>query len=166
MFQSFRRLGTIALACLALMSFKLGPETTGGEKLIYDVRGAFVAARPDISPDLMQSIHYQISNAIEATTRGKIRPRVVLTIRLVSVAKNSMLVGERASARVIVRAAAVQSGEVIAETKFTATVVSLDKSSIEQDLASGIAERVISEFRLNRPSPSTLATALFASPVR
>lgn len=161
MFQPFKRFGAIALACLALMSFRLGPETGSGEKLIYDVRGAFVAARPDISPDLMQSIHYQIANAISATTRVKLRPRVVLTIRLASVSKTSLLVGERASARVIVRAAAVQSGEVIAEARFTATVVSLDKSTVEQDLASGIAERVIGEFQLNRPSPSTLATALF-----
>lgn len=166
MFQPLKRFGMIALACLALMSFRLGPETADGDRLIYDVRSAFVAARPDISPDLMQSIHYQVSNAITATTRGKIRPRVVLTIRLVSVAKSSLLIGERASARVIVRAAAVQTGEVIAEAKFTATVVGLDKSSMERDLASGIAERVISEFRLNNPSPSTLATALFASPDR
>lgn len=67
--------------------------------------------------------------------------------------------GERASARVIVRAAAVQTGEVIAEAKFTATIIGIDKSSIEQELAYGVAERVISEFSLNRPSAVT--TALF-----
>lgn len=156
-----KRLGITLLASLALMSFRLGPETGEGDKLLYDVRGAFVAARPDISPELMQSIHFQVSNAIKDTVRDQTRPRVVLTIRLVSVAKGSVLLGERASARVVVRAAAVQTGEVIAEAKFTATVVGIDKEAIDRDLANGIAERVITEFRLNRPVPSTLATALF-----
>ena len=53
------------------------------------------------------------------------------------------------------------TGEVIAEAKFTATVVSFDNQSIEQELAYGVAERVIREFRLNRSGPTTLATALF-----
>ena len=59
------------------------------------------------------------------------------------------------------RAAAVATGEVIAEAKFTATVVSFDDEALEQELAYGVAERVIREFRLNRPGPTTLATALF-----
>jgi hypothetical protein len=109
----------------------------------------------------MQSIHAQLQNAIKTTARGEIRPRVVLTIRLASVTRGPFLFGERASARVIVRAAAVATGEVIAEAKFTATVVSFDNQSIEQDLAYGVAERVIREFRLSRPGPTTLATALF-----
>ena len=159
MHHSLKRLGMILLASLALMSFRLEPEAGGGERLLYDVRGAFVAARPDISADIMQSIHYRVSNAIKSTMRDETRPRVVLTIRLVSVTKGSFMFGERASARVIVRAAAVQTGEVIAEAKFTATIIGIDKSSIEQELAYGVAERVISEFSLNRPSAVT--TALF-----
>lgn len=159
--RQLKRLGITLLACFALMSFRLGPETGEGGRLLYDVRSAFVAARPDVSPDLMQSIHFQVSNAIRDTVRNQMRPRVVLTIRLASVARGSVLLGERASARVIVRAAAVQTGEVIAEAKFTATVIGIDKSAIDRDLANGIAERVISEFQLNRPASSTLATALF-----
>lgn len=159
MSYGLQRLGIIMLAALALMSFRLTPEAVEGDRLLYDVRGAFVAARPDVSPELMQSIHYQISNAIQATTRDMMRPRVVLTIRLVSVTKSAIMFGERASARVIVRAAAVQTGEVVAETKFTATIVGIDKAAIEQELASGIVDRVVSEFRLDQASP--LATALF-----
>ncbi len=156
-----KRLGIVVLACFTLMSFRLEPEATNADRLLYDVRGAFVAARPDIAPALMQSIHAQLQNAIKTTARGEIRPRVVLTIRLASVTRGPFLFGERASARVIVRAAAVATGEVIAEAKFTATVVSFDNQSIEQDLAYGVAERVIREFRLSRPGPTTLATALF-----
>ena len=156
-----KRLGIVVLACFTLMSFRLEPEATNADRLLYDVRGAFVAARPDVAPALMQSIHAQLQNAIKTTARGEIRPRVVLTIRLASVTRGPFLLGERASARVIVRAAAVATGEVIAEAKFTATVVSFDNQSIEQDLAYGVAERVIREFRLSRPGPTTLATALF-----
>ncbi|MES5096920.1 hypothetical protein ABUK73_01685 [Agrobacterium sp. BA1120] len=159
MHHSLKRLGIILLASLALMSFRLEPETSDGERLLYDVRGAFVAARPDISAELMQSIQYQMSNAIKSTTRDRTRPRVVLTIRLISVTKGSFIFGERASARVVVRAAAVQTGEVVAESAFTANILGIDKSAIEQELAYGIAERVIAEFRLNRPA--SLATALF-----
>lgn len=156
-----KRLGIVVLACFTLMSFRLEPEATNADRLLYDVRGAFVAARPDVAPALMQSIHAQLQNAIKTTARGEIRPRVVLTIRLASVTRGPFLFGERASARVIVRAAAVATGEVIAEAKFTATVVSFDNQSIEQDLAYGVAERVIREFRLSRPGSTTLATALF-----
>ncbi|NSZ62778.1 hypothetical protein G6L16_005420 [Agrobacterium tumefaciens] len=156
-----KRLGIVVLACFTLMSFRLEPEATNADRLLYDVRGAFVAARPDVAPALMQSIHAQLQNAIKTTARGEIRPRVVLTIRLASVTRGPFLFGERASARVIVRAAAVATGEVIAEAKFTATVVSFDNQSIDQDLAYGVAERVIREFRLSRTGPTTLATALF-----
>ncbi|WP_142779154.1 hypothetical protein [Agrobacterium sp. T29] len=158
---TLKRLGIIVLACFMLMSFRLEPEATNADRLLYDVRGAFVAARPDVAPALMQSIHAQVQNAIKTTARGETRPRVVLTIRLASVTRGPFLFGERASARVIVRAAAVATGEVIAEAKFTATVVSFDNQSIEQELAYGVAERVIREFRLSRPGPATLATALF-----
>ncbi|WP_284777552.1 hypothetical protein [Agrobacterium sp. lyk4-40-TYG-31] len=159
MHHSLQRLGIIMLASLALMSFRLEPKSGEGERLLYDVRGAFVAARPDISAELMQSIQYHMSNAIKATTRDRTRPRVVLTIRVISVTKGPFIFGERASARVVVRAAAVQTGEVIAESAFTANILGIEKSAIEQELAFGIAERVIAEFHLNRPA--SLATALF-----
>ncbi|PYG56674.1 hypothetical protein [Rhizobium sp. UGM030330-04] len=158
---TLERLGIVVLACFALMSFRLESEATNTDRLLYDVRGAFVAARPDVAPALMQSIHAQVQSAIRTTARGETRPRVVLTIRLTSVTRAPFLFGERASAKVIVRAAAVATGEVIAEAKFTATVVSFDNQSIEQELAYGVAERVIREFRLSRPGPTTLATALF-----
>ncbi len=159
MHLSLKRLGIIVLASLSLMSFRLEPETSESERLLYDVRGALVAAKPDTSAELMQSVQYQMSNAIKSTTRDMTRPRVVLTIRLLSVTKGSFIFGGRASARVVVRAAAVQTGEVVAEAKFTATILGVDKAAIDQELANGIVERVIAEFRLNRPA--TLATALF-----
>lgn len=161
MYRLLKRFAMVLLASLALMSFRIGPEAREGDRLIYDVRGAFVAARPDISPELMQSIHYQVSNAINDTVRVRARPRVVLTIRLDAYARGSLFLGQRASVKATVRAAAVQTGEVIAEAKFTVTAVALDGSSIDRDLAFGVAERVISEFKLNKAAPSTLSTALF-----
>jgi hypothetical protein len=159
MHHSLKRLGIVLLASFALMSFRLEPEVSDSDKLLFDVRGAFVAARPDVSGELMQSIQYQISNAIRSTTRDRGRPRVVLTIRVMNVSRGSFILGERASARVVVRAAAVQTGEVIAQAAFTASILGIDKSLIDHELATGIAERVITEFRLTRPAP--LATALF-----
>ena len=64
-----KRLGIIVLACFMLMSFRLEPEATSADRLLYDVRGAFVAARPDVAPALMQSIHAQVQNAIKTTGR-------------------------------------------------------------------------------------------------
>lgn len=130
--------------------------------MIYDVRGAFVAARPDAPPDLMQSIQYRVSNAIDRTVRDRVLTRVVLTIRLLSVNRDAFLIGQKASVRVEVKAAAVGTGEVIAKARFTATVLGLETSSVDRDLADGIAERVMSEFQLGGGEPSsTLATALF-----
>ena len=159
--HSLKRLGIVLLACMGLMSFKMERQTSDGERLLYDVRAAFVAAKPDVSANIMQSVQYQISSAIDATRRDRMRTRVVLTIRLISVTKRTFLFGERASAKVNVRAAAVQTGEVIAEANFTATIVGMNKGSLEDELANGVADRVIREFRLSKPAPSTLATALF-----
>ena len=156
-----KRIGIVLLACLGLMSFKLERQVSDGERLIYDVRGALVAAKPDVSAHIMQSVQYQISSAIDATRRDRMRTRVVLTVRLISVTKRAFLFGARASAKVNVRAAAVQTGEVIAEANFTATIVGMDHVAMEDELANGVADRIIREFSLSKPAPSTLATALF-----
>lgn len=156
-----KRIGIVLLACLGLMSFKLERQVSDGERLIYDVRGALVAAKPDVSAHIMQSVQYQISSAIDATRRDRMRTRVVLTVRLISVTKRTFLFGARASAKVNVRAAAVQTGEVIAEANFTATIVGMDQVAMEDELANGVADRIIREFSLSKPAPSTLATALF-----
>ncbi len=158
---SVLRSGAFLVCCLALMSFRLMPDDGDKNRLIYDVRGAFVAAQPEISHRLMQMVHSYVSESIDVTSRATVRPRVVLTIRLASVKKEPFLLGARSSARVVVRAASVTTGEVIAEAKFTATVYGLDKDSLEGDLAYGVASRVIQEFQLAKPAPATLATALF-----
>lgn len=155
------RSGAFLLCCMVLMSFRLMPDDGDKNRLIYDVRGAFVAAQPDVPHRLMQLVHSYVSDAIDVTNRAKVRPRVVLTIRLVSVKREPFLLGARSSARVVVRAASVTTGEVIAEAKFTATVYGLDNESLEGDLAYGVASRVIQEFQLTKPGPATLATALF-----
>lgn len=157
----FLRSGAFMVCCLALMSFRLMPDDADKNRLVYDVRGAFVAAQPEISHRLMQLVHSYVSDAIDVTSRATVRPRVVLTIRLASVSSEPFLLGARTSAKVIVRAAAVTTGEVIAEAKFTATVYGLDKESLEGDLAYGVASRVIQEFKLTKSGPATLATALF-----
>ena len=46
MHHSLKRLGIVLLASFALMSFRLEPEVSDSDKLLFDVRGAFVAARP------------------------------------------------------------------------------------------------------------------------
>lgn len=158
---SVLRSGAFLVCCLALMSFRLMPDDADKNRLVYDVRGAFVAAQPEISHRLMQLVHSYVSESIDVTSRATVRPRVVLTIRLASVKKEPFLLGARSSARVVVRAASVTTGEVIAEAKFTATVYGLDKDGLEGDLAYGVASRVIQEFQLAKPAPATLATALF-----
>jgi hypothetical protein len=117
---SVLRSGAFLVCCLALMSFRLMPDDADKNRLVYDVRGAFVAAQPEISHRLMQMVHSYVSESIDVTSRATVRPRVVLTIRLASVKKEPFLLGARSSARVVVRAASVTTGEVIAEARFTA----------------------------------------------
>jgi hypothetical protein len=151
----------IAIAAFALMSFRMEPSAGRSEALFYDVRGAFVAARGDVSHPLVAETDRLVNEAISATVRESTLPRTVLTVRIERVRPIPVVVGSRAEAKVTVEAVAVANGEIIASGGFRASAYSIRENSIDDLLAERIAERVALEFRLGGERRTTLATALF-----
>jgi len=154
------RLSIIAIACISLMAFKLGPTVDDNDRLIFDVRNAFVTSRSDIPAELMQRVHHHVTTAIQTVSRSKVRPRVILAIRIEPVEHSDMIVGKKASSRVNVRATSVSSGEIVAEAKFRATTIGWTKQTALEKLGDGIAQQIIREFRLTTDERPSLLNAL------
>jgi hypothetical protein len=151
----------IAIAAVALMSFRL--ERAGGEReaLLYDVRAAFVAAWGDVPHPLVARTDRLVNEAILSTVRTVPLPRAVLTVRINAVHSIPVIVGTRRSATVTVKAVGVASGEVIAEGTFDVSAHAVRAAAINEHLAARIAERIGREFKLGRGRSTSLATALF-----
>jgi hypothetical protein len=162
MFRSACRLFILSCAALSLMSFSMKTaETTRSSGPIYDVRGAFVAARPDIPAGLVAGTDARVDAAIRATVRSMSVPRAILTVRITRAGGLPILFGRRHEAKVTVDATSVSSGERIASTTFTASVIVFGKDDPGEDaLAAKIADRVAAEFKLGGGRPTTIASAL------
>lgn len=156
------RSGLVAFAGFWLMSFSIGPASDQ-PRLYYDVRDAFVAARPDISRALMLGIDRQVGEAIKATDRTMVLPRVVLTVRLDRVERSDLLFGTRYTAAVTVKAAAVSNGDVIAAAIFDASAFALNAALADELLAARISQRIRREFRLSEPTRNQLASTALST---
>lgn len=143
-----------------LMSFRLETAARDPDSLLYDVRGAFVAARSDIPTVIVAETDRLVNEAIFSTVRQRVLPRTILTVRIHRLTKLPVLLGRKREAAVLVKAVSVANGEVIAEGSFSVVVFSLNAGSIDLLLAERIAERVAAEFQLSGERRSTLATAL------
>jgi hypothetical protein len=162
MHASSLRFSVALLALLTLSGFRMASGDRQAEsQVLYDVRGAFVSAKADVSRRLVADTDRFVDDAIRATFRQKSLPRTVLTIRIVETGMLPLIVGGRYSAKVIVDATAVGNGEKIASGNFTVSTFAIDGDYADRILAARIAERVAREFRLQDTVPSTLATALF-----
>lgn len=160
------RLALLSIACLALMSFKLIQQADDSEILRFDVRSAFVTSRSDIPAELMHQVHHGVSRAIDSVTHSKMRPRVILAIRISPIEQSAMIIGNKASARILIRATAVTSGEVVAEAKFTATGLGWTKPSALAQLSDAITRQTIQEFSLTPEDMPTFVSALSPGPSR
>ncbi|MFN7102563.1 MAG: hypothetical protein ACK4N1_08040, partial [Pseudorhizobium sp.] len=109
-----------------LMSFRLETAARVPETLLYDVRGAFVAARPDVPSVLVAETDRLVNEAIVSTFRQRVLPRTILTLRIEQHSKLPVLLGGKREATVAVKAIAVANGEVIAEGTFSVSVYSLN----------------------------------------
>lgn len=151
----------LALSALPLMSFRMEEQATvSREKLFYDVRGALVTARADVSRDLVAETDRLVDAAIRATIRQISLPRTILTVRIDRAGYLPFIIGGRHEARVSIEAIAVGTGEMIAAGSFGASVFALEKEDGDALLAEKIASRIATEFRLDGKGGSTLATAL------
>lgn len=128
-------------------------------KFLYDVRGAFVTAKPDVSQQLIATTDNLVDAAIRATVRSIMLPRTIISVRIDDTTETPFLIGFRRSATVTVQAVSVPSGDPIAEGTFTESVLLFDHKTADQHLAEKIASRISSEFRLDASHPLTLASA-------
>jgi type IV pilus biogenesis protein CpaD/CtpE len=119
------------------------------EKPVYDVRGAVVLSSMTMSAELLSGISDRVNAAIRGTVRTSELPRVVLTIRIVSIAKGLGFQKDRNVAKVSIDAASVEDGSVIAVTSFEVTSMTADPNLADDILAEDIAARVRSAFALS-----------------
>ncbi|WP_155947895.1 hypothetical protein [Rhizobium sp. 2MFCol3.1] len=155
MFQSV--ISKIVLSFLALVSAlalvscgSLMPKEPPGP--IYDVRSAVVVSGPKVPPAVLAGVGDRVNKAINATVRTEVYPRVVLTIRVVSVAKDQGYDNSQSSAKVTVDAASVEDGTVIAVSNFDVLSRSNVSDASDEILAENIAARIRSIFTLNHGS--------------
>jgi type IV pilus biogenesis protein CpaD/CtpE len=119
------------------------------EKPVYDVRSAVVLSSTTMSAELLSGISDRVNAAIRGTVRTSELPRVVLTIRIVSIAKGLGFQKDRNVAKVSIDAASVEDGSVIAVTSFEVTSMTADPNLADDILAEDIAARVRSAFALS-----------------
>lgn len=163
--MSFRlyRLTFAPLAVLLLASFRMPANEEQAERMLYDVRGAFVTAQPTVSHELIVKTDMLVDNAIRSTSRSIMLPRAILTVRIGEAKKAPVLLGSRYSATVTVKVVSVSSGEPVAEGAFEASVFSFGKDITDAALAERIADRIADEFRLDAPGRATVTALVGAS---
>jgi hypothetical protein len=154
------RIAAVSLAVVLLTGFRMPAKEDAAERMLYDVRGAFVTAQPDISPELIAWTDSLVDASIQATTRSFMLPRTILTVKIGEAKRRPALLGTRYSASVTVKAISVGSGEAIAEGSFETSVLRFGKDGAEKVLAEKIADRIASEFHLKDPRRSAILTAL------
>lgn len=160
----FRRLVSVIfvlLAAMSLMSFRMPMGDDAAEKLLYDVRGAFVTARPTVPQGLVIATDMLVDEAIRSTVRSVMLPRTILSVRIEETSHTPLLIGARHEAKVTVKAISVSSGEPIAQGTFKASLFLINKGDGHRELAERIADKIASEFRLDGQRRPTIASALF-----
>jgi hypothetical protein len=146
LFLSFALFSAFALASCGSM-FSKGPADP-----IYDVRSVVVLSGPNIPAVVLSGVGDRINKAINATVRKEVYPRVVLTIRIVSVLKEQGFDKSQSSAKVTVDAASVDDGTVIAVSSFEVLSRSNNSDTSDEILAENISARIRSIFTLSAGS--------------
>lgn len=150
---------SIILLALPLTGFRMPASGEVRDKMLYDVRGAFVTARPDIPRTLVTATDDMVDAAIQKTTRSMMLPRAILAVKIDRMTTASTFLGNRHLAHVTVQAVSVSSGDPIAEGSFIASVFLFDTKDADRELARKISERIMTEFRLDGTARRTLVSA-------
>lgn len=124
---------------------------TPPKKFYYDVRAVMVLAGPKVPLSLVQGVERRMSDAVAATARSELLPRVILTVRLESVGISIGLENNKNEARVKVSATSVETGEVVAEGDFKVLTETGNASLAAESLAEEVSARLRSLFYLQRP---------------
>lgn len=157
MFRNIPSVLFIALAVLTLASFRMpaGDGKDGG--MVYDIRGAFVTVGEEIDPRLARTVEQHLKAAIRATERSESLPRVVVSVRIDELKRDDSFFGPRIRARFTVKAAAVNSGAVIAVGVYSA------RSRSDRSLAHRISRAAARALSLEAPADLSLGQALEAA---
>jgi hypothetical protein len=140
-----------ALVCVTLTACA-GFSLRGPPKPTYDVRSAVVLSGPGMPAELLSGIGERVNAAINATVRDDVYPRVVLTVRVVSVLKGQGIQQDRNTVKISIDAASVDDGSVIAVSAFEVTSVAADAKVADDILAEDVAARIRSIFQLTARS--------------
>ncbi|OWV86588.1 hypothetical protein ATY81_09280 [Rhizobium sp. R72] len=137
----------VVFTCIVLASCSL--YTKEQPAPVYDVRSAVVVSPQKIPPAILAGVGDRVNSAINATVRTDVYPRVVLTIRILSVEKGQGIEKSRNVAKVSIDAASVEDGSVIAVSSFEVTSFSNSPTAADEILAEDIAARIRSAFSLS-----------------
>ncbi|SCB56566.1 hypothetical protein GA0061105_101397 [Rhizobium aethiopicum] len=137
-----------ALVCIALTAC-VSLSANKPEAPLYDVRSAVVLSGPNIPAELLAGVNDRVNAAINATMRDTVLPRVVLTIRVVSIQKGLGFQKDRNVAKISVDAASVEDGSVIAVSAFDVTSMAADPKLADDIMAEDVAARIRSVFSLS-----------------
>jgi hypothetical protein len=143
--SSFCRAVLVCIAltdCASLLGPKPAPQ-------LYDVRSAVVLSGPNMPAELLSGINDRVNAAINATVRETVLPRVVLTIRVISIQKGLGFQKDRNVAKISVDAASVEDGSVIAVSAFDVTSMAADPKLADEIIADDVAARIRSVFSLS-----------------
>ena len=137
-----------ALVCITLTACAslFGPKPVTP---LYDVRSAVVLSGPNMPAELLSGINDRVNAAINATVRDTVLPRVVLTIRVISIQKGLGFQKDRNVAKISVDAASVEDGSVIAVSAFDVTSMAADPKLADEIIAEDVAARIRSVFSLS-----------------
>jgi hypothetical protein len=108
-----------------------------------------VLAGPNIPAVVLAGVGDRVNKAINATVRTEVYPRVVLTIRVLSVQNDQGYDKKHSVAKVTVDAASVDDGTVIAVSSFEVNSKSNSADAADEILAEDISARIRSIFSLN-----------------
>ncbi len=153
------RILAILLSIAPLAAFRMPAADEAREKLVYDVRGAFVTAPAEVPQGLVLATDMLVDASIRATVRSTMVPRTIISVRIEETSEVAFLIGSRHLARVTVKAISVATGDAVAEGTFTASVFLLSQDDPDRQLAKDIADRIATAFRLSVGSPAALASA-------
>lgn len=143
--SSFCRTALICIALTACGSLSLKKPA----EPLYDVRSAVVLSGPNMPAELLAGINDRVNAAINATVRNTVLPRVVLTIRVVSIQKGLGFQKDRNVTKVRIDAASVDDGSVIGVSAFDVTSMAADPELANEIMAEDVAARIRSVFSLS-----------------
>lgn len=145
----FSVVGVVALLVVGCSLHLFEPKP---REFYYDVRAAVVVAGPKIPLPLVQGVERRMSDAVAATTRTEVLPRVILTVRLDDMSTSIGLDKNKNEINVKVSAASVETGAIVSEGEFKVMTETSSSALASESLAEEVAARLRSLFSLQRPT--------------